>query len=465
MGYRSVGRSKGERVGKHLGVDIAQVLVGEGREQVEGTRHLAALVGCGEEGVDGAPVTFGLDHEGAGSVAPAGGLVAHTLHEGGAVGGADGVFDGKAAVVVGSLGWGDGGYLCILLGGSDVDVGAVALANLMAEGNGDHRLAAKAHAAVAIGRAVGGYDEHIAVACRERHLTLGVGGLDGDGEELTIIIYAVFHARALDSAALGVGDPDGERGGWGVVAYHVDFGVVGCAAHHLLWPVVAAKHLGVHQHAAAGWGIEPAQVEYRFGLAGTKEIPATVDPGFDPGMIVVGMCPSRSIDLARGDAHRAQGCHQERGLFATTAPGGAHRGKRRRRTCIGRLIVGLLMTPVVDFEHGVVEPAASNAWKKFALEHKTGGIEVLVVDTDRQNEVAEDLVGHLPTHLGAHIERGAHLVEEEVAVVVGYVVDGHVGVEETHGVALTVGHRPAEDVEKMSMGKHRLAGIEVGESL
>ena len=196
----------------------------------------------------------------------------------------------------------------------------------MAEGNGDHRLAAKAHAAVAIGRAVGGYDEHIAVACRERHLTFGVGGLDGDGEELTIIIYAVFHARALDSAALGVGDPDGERGGWGVVAYHVDFGVVGCAAHHLLGPVVAAKHLGVHQHAAAGRGIEPAQVEYRFGLAGTKEMPASVDPGFYPGMIVVGMCPSRSIYLARGDAHRAQGCHQERGLFATTAPGGAHRG-------------------------------------------------------------------------------------------------------------------------------------------
>ena len=123
------------------------------------------------------------------------------------------------------------------------------------------------------------------------------------------------------------------------------------------------------------------------------------------------------------------------------------------------------MAPVVDFEHGVVESAVSNAWKQFALEHKTGGIEVLVVDTDRQNEVAEDLVGHLPTHLGAHIERGAHLVEEEVAIVVGYVVDGHVGVEETHGVALTVGHRPVEDIKQMSMGKHRLAGIEVGESL
>ena len=102
---------------------------------------------------------------------------------------------------------------------------------------------------------------------------------------------------------------------------------------------------------------------------------------------------------------------------------------------------------------------------QFVIEDPTAFVQILIVHTYRQDKVAEDLVGHLPTHLGAHIERGAHLVEEEVAVVVGYVVDGHVGVEETHGVALTVGHRPAEDVEKMSMGKHRLAGIEIGESL
>ena len=99
--------------------------------------------------------------------------------------------------------------------------------------------------------------------------------------------------------------------------------------HNLLRTIVFTKHFGVHEHSARSRCVEPSEIKNRFGFASTEEVPFAIDPSFDPSVIVVGMCPARSINLASRDAHRAEGCNEEGGFFATTSVCSFDRGERR----------------------------------------------------------------------------------------------------------------------------------------
>ena len=108
--------------------------------------------------------------------------------------------------------------------------------------------------------------------------------------------YAYWHKCGADYVT--VFHRHGERSACGIVRNHVDFGVVGRGFHHLLRAVVITEDLGVHQHSAAGRGVEPPQVEHRFRLTGPEEMPPSVGPGLDPGVVVVGVRPAGNPDTA-----------------------------------------------------------------------------------------------------------------------------------------------------------------------
>ena len=225
--------------------------------------------------------------------------------------------------------------------------------------------------------------QHVAQSCRQRRLSPAVGRFARHGEELGVIVKFELHGRTLHGAARRVGDRHGERSACGIVRNHVDFGVVGRGFHHLLRAVVITEDLGVHQHPAAGRGVEPPQVEHRFRLAGPEEMPPSVGPGLDPGVVVVGVRPAGRVDLPGRDAHRAQRSDEQRRLLAAAAVGRAHGGQRRTGPRIRRLVVGLFVTPVVHFEDGVVHRQPFDARRQLVVEHPARIVEVLVVHPAR----------------------------------------------------------------------------------
>ena len=54
----------------------------------------------------------------------------------------------------------------------------------------------------------------------------------------------------------------------------------------------------VHEHGSRCWRVEPAKVQYRFGFAGTQEIPLAVCPSLYPCMIVVSVGPAWGVYLS-----------------------------------------------------------------------------------------------------------------------------------------------------------------------
>ena len=207
----------------------------------------------------------------------------------------------------------------------------------------------------------------------------GGGLLGSDGVELGVVVELEVDLCAGDGTALEVGDGHCGLGGGGVVADYVDFGIVGGDGHDFFRAFVAAEDFGVHQHAAAGGGVEPAKVQDGFGFTGTEEVPLTIRPGFYPGVVVVSMRPSGSVDLTRRNADGAEGGNEQGGLFATAAVGSADGGKGRAGASIGGGIDGFLMTPVVNLEDGVVEGKGTYAVFQFTIEDDACAVERFVV--------------------------------------------------------------------------------------
>ena len=67
-----------------------------------------------------------------------------------------------------------------------------------------------------------------------------------------------------------------------------------------------------HHGRAPRGGREPATVERLLGLAGAEVVPGAVRVRLDPGVVVVAVRPPGHVELARRDAHRAQGAHEQR---------------------------------------------------------------------------------------------------------------------------------------------------------
>ena len=87
-----------------------------------------------------------------------------------------------------------------------------------------------------------------------------------------------------------------------IVVDDIDLGVGRSISDNLLWSVIATKGLRMDQHGSRNGSVEPCEIEYRLGLAGSEEEPLTIYPSFYPSMVVIGMCPAWGIDLTRGDA-------------------------------------------------------------------------------------------------------------------------------------------------------------------
>ena len=208
----------------------------------------------------------------------------------------------------------------------------------------------------------------------------------------------------------------------------------------LLAPV-AAEHLRVHQHAARGRLVEPPEVQDRLGLAGAEEVPFAVHPGFDPGVVVVGVCPARRVDLAGGDAHGAEGGHRERTLFAASARGGLQGGEGRRGAGVGGLVGDVLVAPVVDFQHRLAHRESRHAFLQFLVVLRAEAVEGLVVHPCGQYEVEPLALGHLrpPGELAAGAEGTFGLLAVKLHAVVGHVGPGHVGIEKLEGLEAVVG--------------------------
>ena len=118
---------------------------------------------------------------------------------------------------------------------------------------------------------------------------------------------------------------------------------------------------------------------------------------------------------------------------------------------------------MVDLEHGVVERESFYPIFQLLIEDHTALVEILVVDPDREHEMAEDHLGDAvaPRHRLACLERGADITQVEVTAVIRDVSDGHVGVEECHGLLFLRRHRLIEYFEKVAVWQGSLFRLEI----
>ena len=280
--------------------------------------------------------------------------------------------------------------------------------------------------------------QHIALAGSQRGLAFGIGLLAGYGIKFGIVIEFELDNGIGHRLASGVYYLHHGTGCRGVIVYHIDFRIAIGHGHYFFGAFVASEHLGVHQHSPAGWGVEPSQVEYGLGLAGSQEVPLAVSPGLYPGMIVVGVRPTGRIDLTRRYAYRTQSGHQQGRLFAATAISRTDSSHRRTGAGIAWLIDGLLVTPVVHFEDGVVQRKLLHAVFQFLIKYDTCTVQMLVVHPRRKHKVTEQLFGNIaaPGHFVGCLTRCTHVHQVEFARIIGNVGQGHVGIKKLQCLAL-----------------------------
>ena len=108
------------------------------------------------------------------------------------------------------------------------------------------------------------------------------------------------------------------------------------------------------EHGAGNGSVEPCEIEYRLGLAGSEEEPLAIYPSFYPSMVVIGVCPARGIYLTCGDTDCTQSCDQERGLFAAAPIGRAYGSQRRGGAGVTWGIDDVLVAPAVDLEYRIM---------------------------------------------------------------------------------------------------------------
>ena len=260
-----------------------------------------------------------------------------------------------------------------------------------------------------------------------------------------------------------VGDGDGSFSRWRVVVDHVDLRIAVGVFHDLFRTVIFSENLRVHQHTTISRAVEPAEIQDRFRLAGTEEIPFAIDPSLDPGVVIVRMRPARRVDLPGRNAHRAEGGNRKGRFLAATAISGLDRGERRAGAGVRRGVDHFLVAPMVDLEHGVIKREPFHPVFQLLIENHAALVKILVVDPDREHEVAEDHLGDAvaPRHRLACLESGAYITEVEITAVIRNVSDGHVGVKECHGLLFLRRHRLVEHFEKVAVWQGSLFRLEI----
>ena len=153
---------------------------------------------------------------------------------------------------------------------------------------------------------------------------------------------------------------------------------------------------------------------------------------------MVGVGPTRRVDLTGRNADGAKRRDGEGALLATTPDGGAKGVHGRRGATVAGLVADVLVTPMVHLEHGTVHRLALHAFLQLVVIDDAEGVEVLVVDTQRQDEVPPLSAGHLlaPRHLVAGLHSHLDVRLPELAGVVHAVGQRHVLVQEVQRLLL-----------------------------
>ena len=215
---------------------------------------------------------------------------------------------------------------------------------------------------------------------------------------------------------------------------HVNLGVAWCHAHHLLGTVVVAKSLGVHQHTARGTFVKPSQIQHWLRLAGTQEVPFAISPGLYPCMVIIGMRPTRRINLTGRNTHRTQRSHRKGTLLATATIGRTERSQWTAGTSVRRAISHVLVAPVVHFENGVLHAQFLHTWLQRLVEHLTRVVQILIVHTHGHHKMAELPFGHRlsPWQSSLGLKSQGYVFLIKITRVVGFVGLWHKLVKECH---------------------------------
>ena len=283
---------------------------------------------------------------------------------------------------------------------------------------------------------LGSPGKHIAPAGGQEGPALGVGVFLDGRVEFRIVVDHKIHAGAVHGLAVFILHLQVDPGRGSIVVDQVDLGEIRTFEHHLFRPLIMSEDLGMHQQGAAGRTVEPTQVEDSLRFAGAHKMPLPVRPGFDPGVVVVGMGPAGRINLAGRDADRAQSRDRKSGFFPAAAEGILDGIQRRTRPRIGRLVGHLFVAPMINFEDGLGHRQALHAGLQFPEKHHPRGIQVLVVDADGKDEVAEDHFGDFraPGEGLAGLERGPDILQVKICRIIRYIGQRHIGVQELQGL-------------------------------
>ena len=175
------------------------------------------------------------------------------------------------------------------------------------------------------------------------------------------------------------------------------------------------------------------------------------------------MCPTRGIDLTGGNTHRTKGSHREGRFLTATTIGGLNRSQRRAGAGIRRGVDHLLMTPVVHLQHRIVKRQVLHTILQLRKENRAAVIQVLVVHTHREDEMAEDIFRNAltPRHLGFRLEGSTYITQIKRPVVIGQVADRHVGIEEGQGLLLLRRHLLVKHFKQIAIWQGHLFRLEI----
>ena len=276
--------------------------------------------------------------------------------------------------------------------------------------------------------------QHVALTGSQRGMAQLVSSLVSYGVELSIVIQLKLYAGTRNRLAFSVNHLYVNLRGRCIVIYHVNLCVTRCLAHHLLRSVVVTKSLGVHQHTTRGTLVKPTQVQHRLWLAGTQEVPLAIGPGLYPRMVIVGMRPTRGINLTGRNTYGTQGCNSKSALLATASISRTERCQRTAGSAIRRTIRHVLVAPVVHLEDSLLHTQFLNTGLEGLVEHLATVVEILVVNSHGHHKMAELALwnGFAPWHLSTCFERQGNVLLVELATVISLVWLWHKLVKVVH---------------------------------
>ena len=145
----------------------------------------------------------------------------------------------------------------------------------------------------------------------------------------------------------------------------------------------------MHEHSPACRSIEPCKIEHRLWLASSKETPLSINPGLNPGMIAVGVSPTRGIYLTSRNTNCTQGSNKKSRFLSATAICGLDCSERRTCPAVRRHIYSLLMAPVVYLKHCFTHAHILDARGQLLKENIARTVQILIVHADREHEMSD----------------------------------------------------------------------------